>query len=409
MNYLSVCSGIEAASVAWEKLGWKCVGLSEIEPFPCEVLKQRYPSIKNYGDMLNYKEWNINEKIDLCVAGTPCQAFSIAGKRAGLADPRGNLMLSYIRIIELTKPRWFVWENVPGVLSSNGGRDFFCFIQGLRELGYDIAYRVLDAQWIRTQWHPRAVPQRRRRVFVVGSFGKGRGASEVLFDGESVQRHIKTRKETKERIATDFADCLRSGGKGGIAGSREGENIVINAFDKQAISVYGEGQAASSCMARDQKGFSDLVTSATPYDLFQITAPINKQSRDEKSPCHTLAKDNAAHAAIVIQGSVIGRKPENGPKNGTGWSSTGEVFTLNSTDIHAVALPAPAMQVRRLTPTECERLQGFPDGWTKIAWKKKSKDECPDGPRYKALGNSMAVNCMEWIGERIQALEDGKL
>ena len=188
MNYLSVCSGIEAASVAWHPLGWKCVGVSEIEPFPCAVLNHHYPDVPNFGDMTKFKEWNINGTVDLLAAGTPCQSFSVAGLRQGLKDPRGNLMLTFLAIAEHFKPKWILWENVPGVLSSNGGKDFGCLLGGLGELGYGFAYRVLDAQWCRTHRHPRAVPQRRRRVFVVGCLGDFTSAAKVLFERESLSR-----------------------------------------------------------------------------------------------------------------------------------------------------------------------------------------------------------------------------
>ena len=162
MRYLSVCSGIEAASVAWHPLGWEPVGFSEIEPFPCAVLAHRFPNVKNYGDMTKHKEWNIEPgTVELLVGGTPCQAFSVAGLRRGLEDPRGNLMLTFGAIANHLRPTWIVWENVPGVLSSDGGRDFGTFLGMLGELGYGFAYRVLDAQYF-------GVAQRRRRVFLVG-------------------------------------------------------------------------------------------------------------------------------------------------------------------------------------------------------------------------------------------------
>src|SRR5574337_1204192 len=157
MNYLSVCSGIEAATVAWHALGWRAWAYSEIERFPCAVLAHHYPDTPNLGDMTRYQEWP-DADLDLLVGGTPCQSFSVAGLRKGLADPRGNLMLTFGAIAAKYRPRWLVWENVPGVLSSNGGRDFGSFLGLLGELGYGFAYRVLDAQYVRVQSHPRAVP-----------------------------------------------------------------------------------------------------------------------------------------------------------------------------------------------------------------------------------------------------------
>ncbi|MGI5076183.1 DNA cytosine methyltransferase, partial [Treponema vincentii] len=196
MTYLSVCSGIEAVSVAWESLGFTPIGFSEIELFPCELLKQKYPDIKNYGDMTQYEKWDIGQ-FDILVGGTPCQSFSIAGKREGTADERGALMYAYLGIVETYRPRWIIWENVPGVLSSGKGYDFTSFLAGLEQCGYGWAYRVLDAQYF-------GVPQRRRRVFVIGhSDNRTDRAAKVLFEPESLCRDIAAGSETqKETTAT---------------------------------------------------------------------------------------------------------------------------------------------------------------------------------------------------------------
>ena len=213
MRYLSVCSGIEAASVAWHHLGWEPVGFSEIEPFPSAVLAHRFPNVPNYGDMTQYATWPLRPgSIDLLIAGTPCQSFSVAGLRKGLEDPRGSLMLTYLAIAARFKPRWIVWENVPGVLSSNGGRDFGTFLRALGELGYGWAYRVLDAQYVRVGKWPRAVPQRRRRVFVVGCLGDWAAAAEVLAIREGLQRHIEASGTTRKNASSDAEGGAGSGG-----------------------------------------------------------------------------------------------------------------------------------------------------------------------------------------------------
>jgi len=191
MRFLSVCSGIEAASVSWNPIGWNAVGFSEIESFPCAVLKHHYPHTPNFGDMNLWKEWP-DATIDVLCGGTPCQSFSVAGLRKGLADPRGNLMLTFLAIAKRYKPKWVVWENVPGVLSSNGGRDFGSFLGGLAECGYGFAYRVLDAQYF-------GLPQRRKRVFVVGNIGDWHRAAAVLFERESLSGDIN--KRTKKQIS----------------------------------------------------------------------------------------------------------------------------------------------------------------------------------------------------------------
>lgn len=193
VRYLSVCSGIEAASVAWEPLGWEPAAFAEVEKFPSAVLAHHWPQVPNLGDMTRHESWNLGT-IDLLVGGTPCQSFSVAGLRKGLHDPRGGLMLTFLEIAQRQRPRWIVWENVPGVLSSHGGRDFGAFLGALGALGYGWAYRVLDAQWF-------GVAQRRRRVFVVGCLGDGTAAATVLFESESVCRNPAPSREARERTA----------------------------------------------------------------------------------------------------------------------------------------------------------------------------------------------------------------
>jgi len=327
IRYGSVCSGIEAATVAWHGLGWAPAWYSEIEAFPCAVLKHHYPVVPNYGDMTKFEEWP-DEPIELLVGGTPCQSFSVAGLRKGLADPRGNLMLTFGAIARKYRPEWLVWENVPGVLSSNGGRDFGTFLGMLAELGYGFAYRVLDAQYF-------GVAQRRRRVFVVANARGWQRAAAVLFERESLSGHPAPSREAREEIAGSTVQC----------------------FDRQRSSEYGTSPIASTVSARDFKSAADLVA-----EPIMITGDVSHALTAPKR--HWSSEDGT------------GRSPP--------------TISIN-------------MQVRRLTPVECERLQGFPDNYTNIPWRKKP--ESPDGPRYKALGNSMAVPVMQWIGERIAAVE----
>ena len=349
MKYLSVCSGIEAATVAWHHLGWTPVAFSEIEKFPSQVLAHHYPDVTNYGDMTKFKEWDIGA-IDILVGGTPCQSFSVAGLRKGMQDPRGNLALTYVGILDRFKPKWFVWENVPGVLSSNGGRDFGSFLGAVAELGYGFAYRVLDAKHF-------GVPQRRRRVFVVGCLGDWRSAAEVLFEPESLCRDTKTsRKEGK-----DIAKCLTTG----IGTRFDGET------DTFVTQVYE-------------------------------THPNDSRIKEMGNTCQTVTSrwgTGGGNVSIALAENTIGRQPQNGG-NGNGFTEGGPMYTLNATGVHGVAQPinTMTMSVRRLTPVECERLQGFPDTYTDI---QPNSKPTADGPRYKALGNSMAVPVMRWIGERI--------
>jgi len=328
-------------------------------------------------------------------------------------------MLTYLAIAARLRPRWVVWENVPGVLSSNGGRDFGSFLGGLGQLGYGFAYRVLDAQWVRTQQHPHAVPQRRRRVFVVGCLGNATAAAKVLFERESVLRNSKTRGAAREEIAADVegrvgAGCWWDGestshtltkcGANGAQRMPDKDNFgaVLQPFDKQQNGAYGIGKVGSTRLAREYKGATDLV--AVPYTKAkraQSDTDDETWVEGQVNPTLSLFDCGDVRATtIAIQGNLIGR--DKGGPQGVGASTEGAMYTMTKADVHGVA---QAMTVRRLTVRECERLQGFSDDYTLIPWRKKAAGDCPDGPRYKALGNSMAVNCMEWIGERIAAVE----
>jgi DNA (cytosine-5)-methyltransferase 1 len=359
MKFGSLCSGIEAASCAWEPLGWKAQFLSEIEPFPSSVLDHHYPTVPNLGDMTKFKEWD-DYGIDVLVGGTPCQSFSVAGLRKGLDDPRGNLMLTYLAIADRYRPEWLVWENVPGVLSSNGGRDFGTFLGGLGQLGYGFAYRVLDAQYF-------GVAQRRKRVFVVANSRGWQRAAAVLFEQHSLQGHPAPRRQAGEGASRWPADCASTlnaafGAKLGL------ENQHINEGAPLFVPVAVGWQNSSS------------------------------QSMSVDDVTQTLDKSKTVATAYSIKSTAIGRQANNG---GNGLGVAAEIApTLTKVDRHGVA---NGMQVRRLTPVECERLQGFPDNYTNTPHRGKPAS---DGGRYKALGNSMAVPCMSWLGRRIQMVED---
>jgi len=358
MNYLSVCSGIEAATVAWHDLGWNPVGFSEIEKFPSEVLKHHYPTVTNFGDMTKYKEWQIDGTVGLLVGGTPCQSFSVAGLRKGLEDPRGNLALTYCGILDHFRPKWFVWENVPGVLSSNGGKDFSSFLSAVVELGYGFSYRVLDAQYF-------GVAQRRRRVFVVGHLGDWKPTAKILFESESLSRNIKESRKKGEAVAKNALPSIVGTLDTECGGAKLSHQTATNGH---IIPTYWNGNQKADC----------------------LTAKGDDQRMPDKN------RFQAVIETYGIPGNWIGRKPENGGNATTPMNDIAPCLT--KTDRHGVA---NNMAVRRLTPVECERLQGFPDNYTNI------KEKCPDGPRYKALGNSMAVPVMKWIGQRIKEYENG--
>lgn len=398
MKYGSVCSGIEAATVAWHPLGWSPAFFSEIEKFPREVLAHHYPAVPLHGDFTTIKKGDY-EPIELLVGGTPCQSFSVAGLRKGLDDPRGNLMLEFGALARRLSPRWLVWENVPGVLSSNGGKDFGSFITMLAELGYGFAYRVLDAQYF-------GVAQRRRRVFVVGCFGDWRNAAAVLFERDSLQGNpAPSRKERQE--VTEIAGTLAANGGGLTRPAGQGNELdfCVTTFDRQSSGEYGNQPVASTMSARDYKSPSDLITYAP-----QVV-------HGTQDPCvsdiaFAQGRNNGGENVLIQQVAIpintmtmMGRPSDDlNPRMGLGIGEDGEPQkTLTKAHSHAVAHGyGYSMAVRRLTPTECERLQGFHDGYTKI------NEKTADGPRYKALGNSMAVPVMRWIGERIQMVEDIK-
>lgn len=337
LKYGSVCSGVEAASLAWEGLGWEPVFFSEIEKFPSAVLAERWPHVPNFGDMTKFKEWDVRPgSIDVFVGGTPCQSFSVAGLRGGLDDERGNLALVYARMVDYLRPRWFVWENVPGVLSSNGGRDFGSILGAFQELGYSFAYRVLDAQYF-------GVPQRRRRVFVVGHLGDWRGPAVVLFEPESLRRDSQASRKAREAAADGTGNRTKTNGW---------PKRIAPTLDCDFATKHGQNN-------QHIRSGSGLFVPATAFA---------ENSRGE------LRLEGG-------DGSRTGAISRGGGKPGQGYPAI-----------------ASRIGVRRLTPTECERLQGFPDGHTLITYKGKL---APDGPRYKAIGNSMAVPIMRWIGQRI--------
>lgn len=366
MKFGSVCSGIEAASQAWNPLGWKAAWFSEIEPFPCSVLAHHYSNTPNLGDMTKFESWPTDDKhsIDLLCGGTPCQSFSVAGLRKGLDDPRGDLMLTFGSIAAKYRPRWLVWENVPGVLSSNGGRDFGAFLGMLGKLGYGFAYRVLDAQYF-------GVAQRRRRVFVVGCLGDWRSAAAVLFERHSLSGNPAPSRGKGQKITPTIGS--------GAPFSRTGNSRV----ETDAMVVANQPFDVANCLAqRMHKG-------------------INSTVDEGQTP---ILVGGYALTKTDVHGVVAAFKGGQGSKAG-GIGYEEELSpTLSAADSGSNRTPTvmQAMQVRRLTPTECERLQGFPDSYTNVPHRGKP---AADGPRYKSLGNSWAVPCARWIGERIQAVE----
>ncbi|MGS6177803.1 phage N-6-adenine-methyltransferase [Enterobacter sichuanensis] len=473
MKYGSVCSGIEAASKAWEPLGWKPAWFSEIEPFPSAVLAHHWPEVTNLGDMTKIADAvraGDVEAPDVLVGGTPCQAFSIAGLREGLSDDRGQLTLSYVELAnaidakrrERGEPESIiVWENVPGVLSSKDNA-FGCFLAGLAGESSElqpaggkwthagcvsgperfIAWRVLDAQFF-------GVAQRRRRVFIVASARKGFDPAAVLFELDCVRRDSAPSRGAGKATAGTTGSCVKVGSHwdnpanphptlnqshniGGIGQSNQelfsqrGSGITIatsetvgcmsssgdtknkhgfgwgqqdwqSGYCQPVITQSVNGDIAHTLKAEGFDGSEDGTGRGTPIIAMAHGQGGAEIKTDNSAPTLT-CNHEAPIAAYGIPGNWIGHAPENGVNATEPMHDVAPCLTV--ADRHGVAM---SMSVRRLTPIECERLQGFPDNHTLISWRGKDAAECPDGPRYKAIGNSMAVPVMRWIGERIVA------
>lgn len=594
LKYLSLFSGIEAASVAWKDLGWEPVGFSEIEPFPCAVLKHRFPNTPNYGDITKWKEWGlVPGTVDVVCAGSPCQAFSVAGLRKGLDDPRGNLALVTLGLVEFLKPKWFIWENVPGVLTAQSGSAFGAILTALGDIGYGWSYRVLDAQHF-------GVPQRRRRVWLCGYRDPVTGAADwrpptaVLSFSESLRWNpAKSWKKRKSPAgdassspgangvpSTDPAGCwwdggqvsqtldavlskgqtmpeknrfpavlqpfshwnggphptlnqssngsgaigysnqelFSQGGGGLVPGDQaafrkskraqsetddetwvdDGKANTLNNFDlgdtrtthavvepKAFIldsftsNSMKSGNPNSGCREVDRTkcldtsclnpschqggvmvaqpidptsfqsvafsiredssnntfhakpvDVSHCVTSLQPSPQSQhaqnfIVEGVQHQAPGDVAPTVTSSGppySRTGNERVEAEALAITFQPGNLRRDAGAEPSTTTVTTLKATmgdQMPHVAqvtgtggcnvpMIQPEMAVRRLTPTEALRLQGFPDGWTQIPWKGKPAEECPDGPQYKAAGNSWAVPCARYIGERINMVEEIK-
>jgi len=412
MKYLSVCSGIEAATVAWHPLGWEPVAFSEIEKFPSAVLNHHYPDVPNEGDFTT-----IGDKYDLTngllVGGTPCQSFSIAGLRKGMDDERGNLALEFLKLARHSRAQWVAWENVPRrALVRTRGRDFWSHPregwQNSGMGGHTESWTLSTSEW----------PKDADVCFVVGCLGSWQRAAAVLFEQASLSGHTPPSREKREGLAkgfetspgggrfTDVAPTMDCRAKDGPIRNQLGVGAIVPHVCGRRMTAFGEyeDETASSMKARDYKDATDLV-------------------------CEPMVQSGA----LGIPGNWIGCKPENGGNAVAPMDNLSP--NLTSTDKHAVCFTqnqcgdvltgniSPSMgtnsnasgrntpkaliktQVRRLTPVECERLQGFPDNYTRIPWRGKPEEDCPDGPRYKALGNSMAVPVMRWIGERINKVE----
>jgi len=345
MIFGSVCSGIEAASVAWEPLGWRPAFYAEIEKFPSAVLAHHYPETPNLGDIMQHERWSIERSIDILVGGTPCQDFSVAGLRAGLAGDRGELSLEFGRIAARLRPRWIIWENVPGVLSNNGGQDFATILGlfsgkivsvpagGWKNFGivpgypnaYGLAWRVLDTQFVRVDGFGRAIPQRRRRLFIVGYSGDWRRSTAVLFEPEGLRRDSPPSRQAGEGVAPTIAARTRGGG--GLGTDFDCDGGLIPAV-------------ANPLTARMHKGINTTMDEGQTMVAFDSKGTEVQLSVDGSAP--TLRAMGAANSGANGGGQLAVVIPKDA-----------SITTPNS--------GRAGIGVRRLTPRECERLQGFPE------------------------------------------------
>lgn len=504
MKYVSIFSGIEAATVAWHPLGWEPLAFSEIDPFPSTVLQHHYPDIPNLGDITKIDWSPYVGAADIVVGGSPCQSFSVAGKREGLAGASG-LMFEYIRAVRELRPRWFVWENVPGAFTSERGEAYRQLLSEMDALGYGLAWRVLDAQFF-------GVAQRRERVFLVGSLGTMRCA-EVLFERESLswdhqssrQKRQALTEEAQERVgeADHDSGCLNPGEtqsrrvyptsgvyptlstreKSGqnqesvftqfgddVAGTLtsrydsspcvdRGANVVVDERDKVFLCQTAQTGSNGKLVKQDDvTNTLDRTNSTAVAALdFNPTDARLRYAQDDVSQTLTARAGTGGNQVPLVQVAPIAFNPSAGiTEKGGGFALSEDVTpTLTShakkdppliypvdesEEMKPVTLQIRGgkpgggkgaliqhdmsatlsthntrtlitgdhekrdLTVRRLTPRECERLQGFPDDYTDIPY--RNKEHAPDGPRYKALGNSMAVPVMRWIGERIRTVEE---
>lgn len=415
IKYASLCDGIGAVHVAWQPLGWHCEWTSEIDQFPIAVVDHHW-HLPNLGDMTKITEEDLErfDPIDLLVGGTPCQGFSVAGLRGGLDDARSNLALRFCQLVGHLRPRWVLWENVPGVRSSWTGAeppgdmgvgrrtaggsetsDFGCFMGALRELGYGLAYRSLDAQYF-------GLAQRRERVFVVGYFGDWRPAAAVLFERNSLSRNPPPSREAGKGVAPTISARTKGGGGLGTDFDCDGGIVAYRTSGNCGVMKQGDRTAALNCNT-DQT--QQII--AFPLDMRQCsrgeTMTNNRPGGSTGgAPGTGVGEDGDAspslsttHTPAVCFQTQIGRNGRGQP------SEVASALTTCEGGTHADSKPhvAGSFGVRRLTPKECARLQGFPDDYLDIIHRGKPAS---DSAKYKALGNSMAVPVMRWIGERIE-------
>jgi DNA (cytosine-5)-methyltransferase 1 len=431
MRYLSLFSGIEAATVSWSCLGWECAAVSEIDPFCCALLKHYYPDVPNLGDVTKISRSRIEDlgPIDLVVFGSPCQDLSVAGKRAGIEGERSGLFFAAMHVVRWSGVRFALWENVPGAFSSNGGRDFAAVVREMVGVEPDVPdgrwsnsgvalgpdglleWCVLDAQFF-------GVPQRRRRIFALRDSGNWADRPPILLEPESLRGNPPARRKAREKAAGTIGggagergrcnDLDRSGAfvsmslnaKGG-SGRMDGESET---FVASGCVYWNESESAETLGTQGRALYESTAIVGplvpTAFSAKDYGADAGPLAPTLRAMPHDRSHANAGGQVAVCFESRVARNGRGGPseivpplKAQSGGTGRGDGAPL---------LAANGLAVRRLTPRECERLMGLPDDYTLIPHRGKL---AADGPRYRVIGNSMAAPVMRWIGRRIQMVD----
>lgn len=427
IKVLDLFSGIGGFSLAAHRAGFEVVAHCEIEPFPRAVLAHRFSGVPIFEDVkkltkdIFYEKTGL-DKIDVVVGGSPCQDFSVAGAQRGFGGNRSSLFLEQMRIARELGAKWIVWENVPGVLSSNKGADFgrvlsefsgwtipaqkfggVGFVRARTANDFSVCYRIFNTQFFR-------IPQR-RRIYLVASLG-GECRPEILFEPDGVRGHSAARQDAREDVAAAVAG---SAGGDGCAG---GKNVFIESgnsgdcvptltasmskiYNKQTPILFeNHGKDARY----DAKDVSLTITARAGTGGNNLPLCVHATQSPVSSAQHAFALGAESRQAVCVAENIIGRQDHNGG-NGVG-AQEGVSYTLNATGVHGVST---GCGVRRLTPRECERLQGFPDDWTKIPYRGKPAENCPDSLRYKACGNAITVAVGEHVLRRLRAFIENRL
>ena len=406
MKFGSLFTGVGGFDLGFEHAGFECVWQVERDSHCLEVLAEHYPNVERYTDVRTVGRNNL-EPVDVICGGFPCQDVSIAGKRAGLAGERSGLWSEFARIIDELEPKWVVIENVPGLLSSNRGRDFATVIRWLAERGYGVAWRILDSQYF-------GVAQRRRRVFIVGSFGNG-SAAEILFESEGLRWNIEKGRKTGEGTAGTIEDSTALGFDLAQITSKANYSNPKWGDPQPPLNTFGQGYIAYENHPADSRiTETGSIGQQDANVVVMSSGQANAEIMSERSPALTGLHEQpivAYNISAYNSNSMLSDNPNSGiqvvdtvrtPDNNGGnpaCNQGGVMIVLNdqggsqmSVSENVSATVKTQSSVRRLTPTECERLQGFPDGWT---------ESQSDTQRYKQMGNAVTVNVAEWIGKRI--------